>query len=112
MYLSITVLFLSSYLPLFVFAQFVPEPNLLPPTNLSQFVNNFISILNSIIPFVAGFGFFGILTGVMKYIGAGGDEEKLGKAKQLIFYGSIGIVVLYSFWGLASIFSRSYFLAI
>ena len=86
------------------------------PTNLTEFVNNFMTILSGdiangkpgVLMFVAGFGFFGILTGVLKYVGAGADEERLGKAKQLIVYGLLGNLILYSFWGLASLLAKSY----
>lgn len=79
------------------------------PTNLTGFVNNFISILNIIIPFVVSFAFFGFIIGVLKYTGAGGDEERLGKAKQLVMYGLVGVLVIFSAWGLATIIAKSYF---
>lgn len=78
------------------------------PTNLSEFVNNFIAVLNVVIPFAMFFGFFGFLVGVLKYVGAGGDEERLGKAKQLIVYGLIGLLVMFSFWGLAKLLANTY----
>ena len=78
------------------------------PTNLTQFVNNFNSILNPVILFVASLGFFGFLTGVLKYTNAGGDEERLGKAKQLIAYGLVGMLIMFSFWGIAKILSSTY----
>lgn len=78
------------------------------PKNLTEFVNNFLNILDPIIIFVAGMGFFGMVIGILKYVGAGGDEEKLGKAKQLIVYGLIGMFIMFSFWGLAKIVANSY----
>ena len=78
------------------------------PTNLTEFVNNFIAILNDVVMFAAFFGFFGFLTGVLKYVGAGGDEERLGKAKQLIIYGLIGLMIIFSFWGIARLVARTY----
>ena len=76
--------------------------------NLTEFIDNFIRILNPIILFVAGLCFFGFLLGVLKYTGAGVDEERLGKAKQLIVYGLVGMLVLVSFWGLARILAGTY----
>lgn len=78
------------------------------PTNLTEFVNNFITILNPITFFIAGFGFFGLITGILKYVGAGADEERLGKAKQLIVYGLIGMFIIFSFWGIVNLFAKSY----
>gem|GEM_PF-6678975 len=94
--------FVFSYIPMFAFA------DLATPKNLTEFVNNFITILNPVIAFVASIGFFVLLTGVLKYVGAGGDEERLGKAKQLIIYGLIGMLVIFSFWGIAKLLAKTY----
>ena len=97
------VLVLTSFSPFACFAA------LTQPTNLTEFVNNFIFFINILVPFIMGFGFFGFITGVMKYANAGGDEERLGKAKQLIAYGLVGMLVMFSFWALAKILANSYF---
>lgn len=76
--------------------------------NLTEFVNNFNTILTPIFLFVAGFSFFGFVTGVLKYANAGGDEERLGKAKQLIAYGLVGMLIMFSFWGIAKILAATY----
>lgn len=91
-------------LPFLVFAQATPTP----PKNLTTFVMNFIDILIPVTLFVSGFGFFGMLTGILKYVGAGGDEERLGKAKQLILYGLLGMLIMFSFWGLARLLANTY----
>lgn len=88
-------------------AVFAAAP-LATPTNLTEFVNNFNTILTPVLFFVAGFGFFGFIAGVLKYVGAGGDEERLGKAKQLIAYGLVGMLIMFSFWGLAKILAGTY----
>lgn len=105
-YIRIFAFFVFSYIPVFVFAAEWKVGD--EPTNLTQFVNNFTSILNVLVPFLMGFGFFGFVTGVLKYVNAGGDEERLGKAKQLIAYGLVGMLIMFSFWGLAKILSGSY----
>lgn len=97
----ILILIFLSYLPVFVFAQTTP-------TNLTQFVNNFSRVLNVVIPFVIGFGFLGLLTGVLKYIGSGGDEEGMTKGRQLIVYGVIGLFVTMTFWGAAHLLAKTY----
>jgi len=90
-----------SYFPIFALA-------LEEPKNLTEFVNNFISVLNLVVAFAAFFGFFGLITGILKYTGAGGDEERLGKARQLIIYGLIGMLIIFSFWGIAKLLAKTY----
>ncbi len=98
---------LGVIVPVMAFADYIDlsQPG---KANLMNFVNNFSTVLNVVIPFVAGLGFFGFLIGVLKYVGAGGDEERLGKAKQLILYGLIGLLVMFSFWGLAKLLANTY----
>jgi hypothetical protein len=79
-----------------------------PSKNLGELVNNFIINLTPVVIFIAGFGFFGLLTGILKYIGAGADEERLGKAKQLIVYGLLGMIIIFSFWGMARLLANNY----
>jgi len=76
--------------------------------NFTNFVNNFINVLNYVVPFAAGFGFFGFVIGVLKYVNAGGDSERLSQGKQLMVYGLIGLLVIFTFWGLAKLISNTY----
>ncbi len=92
---------IMAFAPISVFA-------LTTPKNLTDFVNNFIVILNYLIPFIVGFAFFGFMSGLLKYVGSGGDEERLSQGKQLIVYGLVGMVIAFSFWGLAKIIANTY----
>lgn len=100
---------LASLSPLGVFAG-----ALNPPQNLADFANNFNKILNGgagwigITQLLIGFCFFGIIIGILRYSGAGGNEEKLGEGKQLIFYGIIGLFIAFTFWGLAKLLAKTY----
>ncbi len=111
---SVRIIFYSRTIRMFVFSVFLFAPSftfavaLTTPNNLTEFVNNFLTILDPVIFFVAGLGFFGMLTGILKYVGAGGDEERLGKGKKLIIYGLVGMFIMFSFWGLAKILANSY----
>ncbi|MSU55252.1 MAG: hypothetical protein EXS46_01780 [Candidatus Taylorbacteria bacterium] len=94
------ILVVLFHFPIFVSALDKPE-------NLTDFVGNFITSLDFVIAFIVLLSFFTFLTGILKYVNAGGDEERLGKAKQLIIYGILGLFVMFSFWGLASIVSNT-----
>ena len=41
--------------------------------------------------------------GVVKFIAAAGDEQKIKDAKNYIVYGLLGLFVLVAFWGLVAI---------
>lgn len=41
--------------------------------------------------------------GVIQYVTAGGDEEKLGRGKKHMLWGIIGLVVVGAAWGIAQI---------
>lgn len=41
--------------------------------------------------------------GVVKYIAAAGDTEKMREAKGYIIYGILGLFVLVAFWGLIAV---------
>lgn len=97
--------FFALFYPLFFVNAWAPGDQ---PTNFTEFVINFIDVLTTVTIFIAGFGFFGMVVGIMKYSGAGGDEERLGKAKQLISYGLLGMLIIFSFWGLAQLIARTY----
>lgn len=43
------------------------------------------------------------LYGVVKFIGAAGDEAKRKEGKDLIIYGLIGLFVMVSVWGLVNV---------
>lgn len=43
-----------------------------------------------------------ILLGGFKWMTAGGNEEKTGEARKLIFAGIIGLIIILAAWGIAS----------
>lgn len=96
-------------LPVMVFAVDFVDLSKPENANLTNFVNNFIKVLNYLVPFITGFSFFGFVTGVLKYVNAGGDSERLGQGKQFMIYGLIGLLVVFSYWGLAKLIANSYF---
>ncbi|MCX6786598.1 MAG: hypothetical protein NTU85_02140 [Candidatus Kaiserbacteria bacterium] len=72
----------------------------------AQFVGSsttgIIGILNTVvIPIILAFAFFAFVWGVLNYFffSNRGDEEKLKEGRQFIFWGILGIVVLFSIWG-------------
>ena len=55
--------------------------------------------LNRIIPFLLLLGTVIFLWGIVKYITAGGDEQKTKDARNLMVYGVMGLAVMIAVWG-------------
>jgi|SRR3989344_300435 len=56
--------------------------------------------VNAILPLLVGIAVLVLIVGIIRYITAGEDEEKRGKARNLMIYGIIGLFVMVSMWGL------------
>lgn len=76
---------------------------------VGTFLNNVLGFVNNvIIPFLLGIGFLFFVYGVFKYFILGGaDEDSQKEGKQLILYAVIGFVIIFIFWGLVSLLTRS-----
>ena len=48
------------------------------------------------------------LWGVVQFIFAAGDEEKIKSAKGYIVYGLVGVFVMVSFWGIIQVFGATF----
>lgn len=60
-------------------------------------------ILRQLVPILIAFAVIILLFAIISYIRAGEDEEKRGKARNLMIYGIIGLFVMISIWGLVAI---------
>lgn len=80
-----------------------------PPDDFSDavcYVTNFIGVLTPLLVAVALLVFF---WGIAKFILAAGDEKKVEEGKKLLIWGSIGLFVIASLWGIIQILSGSFF---
>ncbi|MCK5095809.1 MAG: hypothetical protein KAR24_00445 [Candidatus Pacebacteria bacterium] len=71
-----------------------------PIENLVTGVGGIVTLLP---PIIIGIAVVYFLWGVVKFVGAGDDEEKRGSAKQIITYGLIGIMVMVALWGIIDV---------
>lgn len=72
------------------------------PKNLRELISVLIDAMNALIPALLGLGVIGVMWGVIKYLYAGGNPEKLKEARNYIIFSIIAIAVMMSVWGLAS----------
>ena len=75
-------------------------PALTYAATIETVLGTIVNILNFIIPILMIVATVVLLWGVISYVIAGGDEEKLNTAKQFIMLGLIGLFVMVAVWGI------------
>lgn len=66
------------------------------------------TILGSLVPLLGTAAFVVFLWGIVKFISAGGNEEKRKEAKNLIIYGLIGLFVMIAVWGIIKLVAGTF----
>ncbi len=66
-----------------------------------------IVIFNVIFGILAGIAFISVVYGGFKYVISQGEPDKLGKAKDIIMYSLIGLVIAFSAFGIVNVFLRA-----
>lgn len=72
-------------------------------------VNVIVGWINSIVVVVAGLALLVFIWGLSKFIAKAGDTSEHQKGKDLMVWGTIGLFVMGSLWGLISLISGSFF---
>lgn len=61
-------------------------------------------VINPLIRLLVAAGFMVFLWGVVTYvIGSRGDEKKLDQGKRVMFWGIIGLFIMFAAWGIVKI---------
>jgi uncharacterized membrane protein len=98
----------TSLLPLVTLAQ-LPPPGPGGGTtggstySLLGILGSFSNLLNILITFLILLATVIFLWGIVKYILAGGDEEKVKEARSTIIYGIIFLAVMIAIWGFVNV---------
>ena len=71
---------------------------------LGDIIETIRSLVNTIVPLFMVIAVAVFLWGIVKYITAAGDEEKIKTSRGYIIYGLIGIFVMVAFWGIIQVF--------
>ena len=69
----------------------------------TDFLNQTGGALNTIIVFLFLVATVMFLFGVLRYITAGGDEEKVKEGRNMILYGIIGLAVMIALWAFVNV---------
>lgn len=103
----IKTLFLFAILvsPLFALAA-----DITPPDTANQiFVAFSVGNLMGLIPSLILIAVITFMAGILKYLGAGDNEEKRQSGRQVMLYGIIILFVMVSIWGFVNILTNSFF---
>ncbi len=75
-----------------------------PGINLKQLIGEIAGVTNIVAAIAGPFALLSLVAGGLMYTLAGGEEEKLGKAKKMITWSLIGLVVIYGAFAIVSTF--------
>ncbi len=67
-----------------------------------------LQIINPIIMLLAGAAFVVFVWGVFQFIAHGGDETKRKEGREAIFWGLVGLVIIFGVYGLLNVVLTSF----
>jgi len=100
--LSKIIIGLSSFTPIFAFAQVTP------PSDFKAFVQIIIDIGKLLIPVLIGILLLVFIWGLVVFIKNAANEEKRNEGKKLMFWGIISLFVAVSIWGIVTLLTSSF----
>lgn len=104
-------LVLSLFIPSFAFAA---DPNCAEVASGAKNIGHLFTIAlcmldGTVIPFLVGIGLVIFLAGVIRFVGAGDNEEKRQGGRDLMVFGLIALFVMVSVWAFVNLISQSIF---
>ncbi|KKS26543.1 MAG: hypothetical protein UU87_C0001G0058 [Parcubacteria group bacterium GW2011_GWA2_42_11] len=78
-------------------------PSLVLAADINTLINNVKTTLNYVIGLLFVLVTVYFIWGIIKYISAAGDEEKLTAGKRHMIYGIIGMAIMAAAWGIVNI---------
>ena len=79
----------------------------LAATTLQDVIENIKDVLETLIPLLMIVATVVFLWGVIRFITAGGDEDKIREGRSLIIWGLIGLFVMVAVWGIVEILGQT-----
>lgn len=74
------------------------------PTAIQGLTEYIVGAVNTIVPIVAAIGAVVFLWGAAQFVFGAGDEKKRTEGRTIMIYSLIGIVLVFSVWGIIRIF--------
>lgn len=95
---------LPFFFPLIALAQ-----NKTPQVISDIFFGFSVGNLAGLIPALIAVALVTFLSGVVVFVGAGGDEEKRQNGRQVMIFGLIVLFVMIAFWGIVGLITKEFF---
>jgi len=87
--------------PLFILALLLAAPTLAHAASLKELTESIVTLVNeSVVPLIYAIAFLMFIIGMVRYFFLEQGEEGREKGKQLMLWGLIGFVVMFSVWGI------------
>jgi phosphoglycerol transferase MdoB-like AlkP superfamily enzyme len=102
-----------SYLRLFsIFSFFITTP-VIAQVETPQDAKEVLDLLrkmlmNYVLPFIVSLALVVFLVGVLRFVGAGDNEEKRQSGRAVMIYGIVTLFVMLAVWGLVGIFTNTF----
>ena len=77
-------------------------------TTINDLINTLKGILGYLIPFFMVLATVIFLWGVIQYITAGGEEEKIKSGRTYMLWGLIALFVMIALWGLVNVLASTF----
>ena len=101
------IVYIFSFILLVGIAFPIAFANAQAPTTFVGVVNLIRSLINSAVPPLIAIAVFLFMFGLLRYVTAGDDEQKVKQGRSFIIYGIIGIFIMLSVWGLVNVLLNS-----
>ena len=85
----------------------ISSPLLAAAVTINDIITTFKGILGAVIPFFMVLATVIFLWGVIQYITAGGEEEKIKSGRTYMIWGIIALFVMIAIWGLVNILAST-----
>jgi hypothetical protein len=76
--------------------------------SIESLIDKLKTLIGSVVPLLMIIATVVFLWGIISYIMAAGDEEKVKEARSYIIYGLIGLFVMVSVWGLVGVIAGTF----
>lgn len=79
------------------------------PQNFTQLANKWIDLINIVVSWLMILCGVVFMNGFIFYFAGGGDQEKVAEGKKRMYFGFLGLFILFSWYGISKLLKVSIF---